>query len=161
MKGLSRIKAWLLKKGFTQTLQVGDTTSEYFRIDDFPMAVRMGDHLGRSNTVTEKYINVLMAKNSESYVLIIDKVTKVVTFKELTDVINSLMVLYNVIPEYLKFRNDLRKEFQQKETDFMAEINSLNDKFTSHVSKMKKKLKDIHKSIKEISNDIIVEINNL
>ena len=111
MKGLSKVKAWLTKKEFTQVEQVGDTNSEYFQLSGFPITVRLGDHLGRQNTISDKYINVLPGNDCDSYVLVIDKTTKVVKYKELLKVLESFISLYSILPDHLKFRR-LNRCFQ-------------------------------------------------
>lgn len=161
MKGLSKVKAWLEKKGFTQVEQVGDTNSEYFQTSGFPITVRLGDHLGRQNTISDKYINVLPGNDSESYVLVIDKTTKVVKYKELLKVLESFISLYSILPDHLKFRVEMKKEFQQKESSLNSEINNLKASITSLKLKMKEKLGCFSQAIKKVNNDIVVEMNNL
>jgi hypothetical protein len=159
MKGLSRVKAWLYKRGFIQSDNLGD--SEYYKLDKFPMIIRMGDHLGRSSTISDKYINILTATDSESYILIIDKVTKVVSFKELVHVIDSLIMIDSIIPAYLKFKNEIKRDFQQRESKLQSEINNLNAKIESNNSKTKDKLKTICLDLKAITNKVAIEMNNL
>lgn len=160
MKGLSKVKAWLFKRGFVQdNNSLGD--SEYYRLDGFPIIVRMGDHLGRGSTISDKYINILTAKDSESYILIIDKVTKVVVFKELIHVINSLITINSIIPDYLKFKSEIKKDAQQRESKLISEMNNLNDKIISSNNKIKDKLKMFCSDLKDITNKVAVEINNL
>lgn len=161
MKGLSKVKAWLEKKGFTQVEQVGDTNSEYFQMSGLPITVRLGDHLGRQNTISDKYINILPGNDSESYVLVIDKTTKVVKHKELLKVLESFISLYSILPDYLKFRVEMKKEFQQKESSLNSEINNLKASMTTLRAKMKDKLGNFSQAIKKVNNDIIVEMNNL
>lgn len=161
MKGLSKVKAWLEKKGFTQVEQVGDTNSEYFQMSGLPITVRLGDHLGRQNTISDKYINILPGNDSESYVLVIDKTTKVVKHKELLKVLESFISLYSILPDYLKFRIEMKKEFQQKESSLNSEINNLKASMTTLRAKMKDKLGNFSQAIKKVNNDIVVEMNNL
>lgn len=161
MKGLSKVKAWLEKKGFTQVEQVGDTNSEYFQMSGLPITVRLGDHLGRQNTISDKYINILPGNDSESYVLVIDKTTKVVRHKELLKVLESFISLYSILPDYLKFRIEMKKEFQQKESSLNSEINNLKASMTTLRAKMKDKLGNFSQAIKKVNNDIVVEMNNL
>ena len=161
MKGLSKVKAWLEKKGFTQVEQVGDTNSEYFQMSGLPITVRLGDHLGRQNTISDKYINILPGNDSESYVLVIDKTTKVVKHKELLKVLESFISLYSILPDYLKFRIEMKKEFQQKESSLNSEINNLKVSMTTLRAKMKDKLGNFSQAIKKVNNDIVVEMNNL
>lgn len=161
MKGLSKVKAWLEKKGFTQVEQVGDTNSEYFQTSGLPITVRLGDHLGRQNTISDKYINILPGNDSESYVLVIDKTTKVVKHKELLKVLESFISLYSILPDYLKFRIEMKKEFQQKESSLNSEINNLKASMTTLRAKMKDKLGNFSQAIKKVNNDIVVEMNNL
>ena len=161
MKGLSKVKAWLEKKGFTQVEQVGDTNSEYFQMSGLPITVRLGDHLGRQNTISDKYINILPGNDSESYVLVIDKTTKVVKHKELLKVLESFISLYSILPDYLKFRIEMKKEFQQKESSRNSEINNLKASMTTLRAKMKDKLGNFSQAIKKVNNDIVVEMNNL
>lgn len=161
MKGLSKVKAWLEKKGFTQVEQVGDTNSEYFQMSRLPITVRLGDHLGRQNTISDKYINILPGNDSESYVLVIDKTTKVVKHKELLKVLESFISLYSILPDYLKFRIEMKKEFQQKESSLNSEINNLKASITTLRAKMKDKLGNFSQAIKKVNNDIVVEMNNL
>ncbi len=157
MKGLSKIKAWLEKRGYNQVEQVGD--SEYFQMEGVPITVRLGNHLGRQNTISDKYINILPGNDSESYVLVIDKTTKVVKHKEALRILESLTSLYLILPDYLKFRTEMKKEFQQKEASFNSEINNL--KASSLKVKMKDKLTNFSQAIKKVNNDIVVEMNNL
>ena len=155
MKGLSKIKAWLEKRGYNQVEQVGD--SEYFQMEGVPITVRLGNHLGRQNTISDKYINILPGNDSESYVLVIDKTTKVVKHKEALRILESLTSLYLILPDYLKFRTEMKKEFQQKEASFNSEINNL--KASSLKVKMKDKLTNFSQAIKKVNN--VVEMNNL
>lgn len=161
MKGLSKVKAWLEKKEFIQVEQVGDTNSEYFQMSGLPITVRLGDHLGRQNTISDKYINILPGNDSESYVLVIDKTTKVVKHKELLKVLESFISLYSILPDYLKFRIEMKKEFQQKESSLNSEINNLKASMTTLRAKMKDKLGNFSQAIKKVNNDIVVEMNNL
>lgn len=161
MKGLSKVKAWLTKKEFTQVEQVGDTNSEYFQLSGFPITVRLGDHLGRQNTISDKYINILPGNDSESYVLVIDKTTKVVKHKELLKVLESFISLYSILPDHLKFRMEMKKEFQQKESSLNSEINNLKASIQSLKAKMKDKMNNFSQAIKKVNNDIVVEMNNL
>lgn len=161
MKGLSKVKAWLTKKEFTQVEQVGDTNSEYFQLSGFPITVRLGDHLGRQNTISDKYINVLPGNDCDSYVLVIDKITKVVKYKELLKVLESFISLYSILPDYLKFRVEMKKEFQQKESSLNSEINNLKASIVALKAKMKDKMNNFSQAIKKVNNDIVVEMNNL
>lgn len=161
MKGLSKVKAWLTKKEFIQVEQVGDTNSEYFQLSGFPITVRLGDHLGRQNTISDKYINVLPGNDCDSYVLVIDKATKVVKYKELLKVLESFISLYLILPDYLKFRVEMKKEFQQKESSLNSEINNLKASILALKAKMKDKMNNFSQAIKKVNNDIVVEMNNL
>lgn len=161
MKGLSKVKAWLTKKEFTQVEQVGDTNSEYFQLTGFPITVRLGDHLGRQNTISDKYINVLPGNDYDSYVLVIDKTTKVVKYKELLKVLESFISLYSILPDHLKFRVEMKKEFQQKESSLNSEINNLKASIVALKAKMKDKMNNFSQAIKKVNNDIVVEMNNL
>lgn len=161
MKGLSKVKAWLTKKEFIQVEQVGDTNSEYFQLSGFPITVRLGDHLGRQNTISDKYINVLPGNDCDSYVLVIDKTTKVVKYKELLKVLESFISLYSILPDHLKFRVEMKKEFQQKESSLNSEINNLKASIQSLKAKMKDKMNSFSQAIKKVNNDIVVEMNNL
>lgn len=161
MRGLSKVKAWLEKNGFVQVEQVGDTNSEYFQMDGFPITVRLGDHLGRQNTISDKYINVLPGNDCELYVLVIDKTTKVVKYKELLKVLESFVSLYSILPDHLKFRVEMKKEFQQKESSLNSEINNLKASVTSLKLKMREKLNNFSQAVKKVNNDIVVEMNNL
>ena len=161
MKGLSKVKAWLEKKEFIQVEQVGDTNSEYFQLSGFPITVRLGDHLGRQNTISDKYINVLPGNDYDSYVLVIDKTTKVVKYKELLKVLESFISLYSILPDHLKFRVEMKKEFQQKESILNSEINNLKTSIQSLKAKMKDKMNNFSQAIKKVNNDIVVEMNNL
>lgn len=161
MKGLSKVKAWLTKKEFTQVEQVGDTNSEYFQLTGFPITVRLGDHLGRQNTISDKYINVLPGNDCDSYVLVIDKATKVVKYKELLKVLESFISLYSILPDHLKFRVEMKKEFQQKESSLNSEINNLKASIVALKAKMKDKMNNFSQAIKKVNNDIVVEMNNL
>lgn len=161
VKGLSKIKVWLEKRGFTQVDQVGDTNSEYFQMNGFPITIRLGDHLGRQNTISDKYINILPGNDSISYVLVIDKTTKVVKHKELLKVLESFISLYSILPDYLKFKAELKREFQQKESALNSEINNLKLSLAAFKVKMKEKLSNFSQTIKKINNDIVVEMNNL
>lgn len=161
VKGLSKIKVWLEKKGFIQVDQVGDTNSEYFQMNGFPITIRLGDHLGRQNTISDKYINILPGNDPISYVLVIDKTTKVVKYKELLKVLESFISLYSILPDYLKFRVELKREFQQKESALNSEINNLKLSIAAFKIKMKEKLNNFSQAIKKINNDIVVEMSNL
>lgn len=161
VKGLSKIKVWLEKRGFTQVDQVGDTNSEYFQMNGFPITIRLGDHLGRQNTISDKYINILPGNDSISYVLVIDKTTKVVKHKELLKVLESFISLYSILPDYLRFRAELKREFQQKESALNSEINNLRLSLAAFKAKMKEKLSNFSQALKKINNDIVVETNNL
>ena len=154
MKGLSKVKAWLTKKEFIQVEQVGDTNSEYFQLSGFPITVRLGDHLGRQNTISDKYINVLPGNDCDSYVLVIDKTTKVVKYKELLKVLESFISLYSILPDHLKFRVEMKKEFQQKESSLNSEINNLKASIVALKA-------NFSQAIKKVNNDIVVEMNNL
>nr|DAQ75874.1 MAG TPA: Protein of unknown function (DUF1640) [Caudoviricetes sp.] len=161
MKGLSKVKAWLTKKEFIQVEQVGDTNSEYFQLTGFPITVRLGDHLGRQNTISDKYINVLPGNDCDSYVLVIDKTTKVIKYKELLKVLESFISLYSILPDHLKFRVEMKREFQQKESSLNSEINNLKASIQSLKVKMKEKMNTFSQAIKKVNNDIVVEMNNL
>lgn len=161
MKGLSKVKAWLTKKEFIQVEQVGDTNSEYFQLTGVPITVRLGDHLGRQNTISDKYINVLPGNDCDSYVLVIDKTTKVIKYKELLKVLESFISLYSILPDHLKFRVEMKKEFQQKESSLNSEINNLKASIQSLKVKMKEKMNTFSQAIKKVNNDIVVEMNNL
>jgi hypothetical protein len=161
VKGLSKVKAWLTKKEFIQVEQVGDTNSEYFQLTGFPITVRLGDHLGRQNTISDKYINVLPGNDCDSYVLVIDKTTKVIKYKELLKVLESFISLYSILPDHLKFRVEMKKEFQQKESSLNSEINNLKASIQSLKVKMKEKMNTFSQAIKKVNNDIVVEMNNL
>lgn len=161
MKRLSKVKAWLTKKEFIQVEQVGDTNSEYFQLTGFPITVRLGDHLGRQNTISDKYINVLPGNDCDSYVLVIDKTTKVIKYKELLKVLESFISLYSILPDHLKFRVEMKKEFQQKESSLNSEINNLKASIQSLKVKMKEKMNTFSQAIKKVNNDIVVEMNNL
>lgn len=161
VKGLSKIKVWLEKRGFTQVDQVGDTNSEYFQMNGFPITIRLGDHLGRQNTISDKYINILPGNDSISYVLVIDKTTKVVKYKELLKVLESFISLYSILPDYLKFKAELKREFQQKESALNSEINNLKLSLAAFKVKMREKLSNFSQAIKKVNNDIVVEMNNL
>lgn len=161
MKGLEKVKLWLEKKGFSQVEQVGDTDSEYFQMDGLPVTVRLGDHLGRQNTISDKYINILPGSDNDSYVLFVDKTTKVVKHRELLKILISFINLYLLLPDYLKFRTDMKKEFQQKESSLNSEINNLKASTVSLKNKMKDKLNNFSQVIKKVNNDIVVEMNNL
>lgn len=161
MKGLSKVKAWLTKKEFIQVEQVGDTNSEYFQLTGFPITVRLGDHLGRQNTISDKYINVLPGNDCDSYVLVVDKTTKVIKYKELLKVLESFISLYSILPDHLKFRVEMKKEFQQKESSLNSEINNLKASIQSLKVKMKEKMNTFSQAIKKVNNDIVVEMNNL
>lgn len=161
MKGLSKVKAWLTKKEFIQVEQVGDTNSEYFQLTGFPITVRLSDHLGRQNTISDKYINVLPGNDCDSYVLVIDKTTKVIKYKELLKVLESFISLYSILPDHLKFRVEMKKEFQQKESSLNSEINNLKASIQSLKVKMKEKMNTFSQAIKKVNNDIVVEMNNL
>lgn len=161
MKGLSKVKAWLTKKEFIQVEQVGDTNSEYFQLSGFPITVRLGDHLGRQNTISDKYINVLPGNDCDLYVLVIDKTTKVVKYKELLKVLESFISLYSILPDHLKFRVEMKKEFQQKESSLNSEINNLKASIVALKAKMKDKMNNFSQAIKKVNNDIVVEMNNL
>lgn len=161
MKGLSKVKAWLTKKEFTQVEQVGDTNSEYFQLAGFPITVRLGDHLGRQNTISDKYINVLPGNDCDLYVLVIDKTTKVVKYKELLKVLESFISLYSILPDHLKLRVEMKKEFQQKESSLNSEINNLKASILALKAKMKDKMNNFSQAIKKVNNDIVVEMNNL
>lgn len=161
MKGLSKVKVWLTKKEFIQVEQVGDTNSEYFQLSGFPITVRLGDHLGRQNTISDKYINVLPGNDCDSYVLVIDKTAKVVKYKELLKVLESFISLYSILPDHLKFRVEMKKEFQQKESSLNSEINNLKASILALKAKMKDKMNNFSQAIKKVNNDIVVEMNNL
>lgn len=161
MKGLSKAKVWLIKKGFIQVEQAGDTNSEYFQLSGFPITVRLGDHLGRQNTISDKYINILPGNDCDSYVLVIDKTTKVVKYRELLKVLEGFISLYSILPDHLKFKIEMKREFQQKESSLNSEINNLKASIVALKTKMKDKMNNFSQAIKKVNNDIVVEINNL
>lgn len=146
---------------FNQIEQVGDTNSEYFQLAGFPITIRLGDHLGRANTISDKYINLLPGDSSESYVLVINKTIKVVKYRELLKVISGFISLYSVLPDYMKFRSDMKREFQQKEASLNTEINNLRTNMNAFKSKMKDKLNGFSQALKKVNNDIVVEMSNL
>lgn len=158
---MSKIKSWLRKRGFIPIEQVGDTNSEYFQLEGFPITIRLGDHLGRTNTISDKYLNVLPGDNIETYILVLDKTTQVVRHKELLKVINSLIILYSNVPDYLRFKADVKKEYQLKESDFTKEINNLKVSAKSTSIKMKEKLARFSDVLKKLNNELVVEVNNL
>lgn len=161
MKGLSKVKKWLEKNGFSQIEQVGDTNSEYFQMNSIPITIRLGDHLGRQSTISDKYINILPGSNLKSYVLVVDKSTKVVEYKELTRVLEGLISLYLIFPDYLRFRTELKREFQQKESGLTTEINNLKMTVSTVKARMREKLNGFSQAIKKINNDIVIEMNNI
>lgn len=161
MLGMSKVKSWLRRKSFISIEQVGDTNSEYFQLEGFPVTVRLGDHLGRANTISDKYLNILPGDNIETFILVLDKTTQVVKYKELLKIITSLIVLYSIIPEYLKFKVDMKKDFQLKESDYTKEINNLKVSIKSTSIKMKEKLVRFSDTLKKLNNELVVEINNL
>lgn len=161
MRGLSKVKAWLKRRGFNQVGQLGDTDSEYYQMEGLPITIRLGSHLGRYYTISDKYINLLPGDDSDSYVIIIDKVTRVVKHRELLKVLDGLTSLYSIIPNYLKSRTDMKKEFQQRETSLITEIAGLKKSIDALKAKTKEKLSTFNKVLKKINNDIVVEMNNL
>lgn len=161
MKGLSKVKVWLEKNSFIQSKLIGDTNSEYYQMIGLPITIRLGDHLGKQVTISDKYINILPGNNCNFYVIVIDKTTKVVNYKELIRIIKSFITLYTVIPEYLKFKLDMKKEFQQRESALVSEINNLKESTNSLKIKLKERMNKFSQAIKKINNSIVVEINNL
>lgn len=161
MLGMSKVKSWLRKRNFISIEQVGDTNSEYFQLEGFPITIRLGDHLGRANTISDRYLNILPGDNIETYILVLDKTTQVVKHRELLKVINSLIILYSNIPDYLKFKADMKKDFQLKESDFTKEINNLKVAAKSTSAKTKEKLARFSDTLKKLNNELVVEVNNL
>lgn len=161
MQGLSRIKSWLKRKNFISIEKVGDTNSEYFQLEGFPITIRIGDHLGRTSTISDKYLNILPGNSVNTYILVLDKTTQIVSHKELLKVISSLMALYSTIPDFLKFKSELRKEVQLKELDYTKEINNLKSSYKASTLKMRDKLKKYSEILKTLNNQLIVEMNNL
>lgn len=161
MRGLSKVKAWLEKRGFTQAEQQGDTKSEYYQMKGLPVTVRLGDHLGRYSTISDKYINLLPGYDVGSYVIVVDKVMRVVRYKELVEVLESFISLYCILPEYLKSKTDMKKDFQQREHNLTLEVDNLKKSITLIKSKFKDKLGGFNKALKKINNDIVIEMNNL
>ena len=158
---MSKIKSWLKRRSFVSIEQVGDTNSEYFQLEGFPVTIRLGDHLGRANTISDKYLNILPGDIVETYILVLDKTTQVVKHRELLKVINSLIVLYSNIPDYLRFKSDMKKDFQLKESSFTREINDLKVSAKSVNNRTKEKLTKFSETLKKLNNELVVEINNL
>ena len=80
--------------------------------------------------------------------------------------------MYNFLPLFLhqyqltlpcrKFcQQDLKKEFQQKESSLNSEINNLKASIVALKAKMKDKMNNFSQAIKKVNNDIVVEMNNL
>lgn len=122
---MSKLKSWLRRKKFLSIEQVGNTNSEYYQLEGFPVTIRLGDHLGKRNTISDKYLNILPGNGIEHYILMLDKTAQVVSYKELIKTIEGLIALHTNLPEYLKFRSDLKKEFLIKESILTQEVNSL------------------------------------
>ena len=80
MRGLSKLKAWLKRKGFTSTNYKGD--SEYYTLNGFSATVRLADHVGREGTETDKYINIIPDR-VDIYVFIYDRISTSMSHKEL------------------------------------------------------------------------------
>ena len=80
MRGLSKLKAWLKRKGFTSTNYKGD--SEYYTLNGFSATVRLADHVGREGTETDKYINII-PDGVDRYVFIYDRISTSMSHKEL------------------------------------------------------------------------------
>ena len=74
MRGLSKLKAWLKRKGFTSTNYKGD--SEYYTLNGFSATVRLADHVGREGTETDKYINII-PDGVDRYVFIYDRIPSI------------------------------------------------------------------------------------
>lgn len=96
MRGVSKLRAWLRRKGFTSTDYVG--TSEYFTIEGFPPVIRISDHVGRKGTETDKYVNII-PDGVDTYIFVYDRVTKAMTYKELTKTLDALLHLYITISD--------------------------------------------------------------
>lgn len=107
MKKMSKLKAWLKRRGFTSTDYEGD--SEYFTIEGFPAIVRLADHVGRKGTETDKYVNII-PDGIDKYVFIYDKITKTMSHKELIKSLDSLVFLHKQIPNYFTNRAKLKKQ---------------------------------------------------
>lgn len=108
MRGLSKLKAWLKRKGFTSTNYKGD--SEYYTLNGFSATVRLADHVGREGTETDKYINII-PDGVDTYIFVYDRVTKAMTYKELTKTLDALLHLYITIPTFLANRASMKKGY--------------------------------------------------
>lgn len=110
MRGMSKLKTWLKRKGFVHTNHEG--TSEYFTLNGFSAIVRLADHVGRKGTETDKYINII-PDGTDTYIFIYDRITKTMTHKELIKAIESLVFLHKCIPTYFENRNKIRKQYEE------------------------------------------------
>ena len=108
MRGVSKLRAWLRRKGFTSTDYIG--TSEYFTIERFPPVIRISDHVGRKGTETDKYVNII-PDGVDTYIFVYDRVTKAMTYKELTKTLDALLHLYITIPTFLANRASMKKGY--------------------------------------------------
>lgn len=109
MKRVSKLKAWLKRKGFVSTDYEGE--SEYFTLEGFPVIVRLADHVGRKGTETDKYINII-PDGVDTYVFIYDRITKTMSHKELIKAIESLVYLHKCIPMYFDNRARIKKQYE-------------------------------------------------
>lgn len=114
MRKLSRLKSWLLKRGYTLFSTSANKDTEYYQLNGFPIMIRLASHLGHNNTLTEKYLNVISTEKTEQYILVFEKNTKVCNYRECLKVITSLETLYSFIPDYFEFKNKTIKELKEK-----------------------------------------------
>lgn len=109
MRGLSKLKAWLKRKGFTSTDYKGD--SEYYTLNGFSATVRLADHVGREGTETDKYINII-PDGVDRYVFIYDRISTSMSHKELIKALDALIYLHGKIPKYFENRDLIKKRYE-------------------------------------------------
>ena len=119
MKGLSKLKAWLKRKGFTSTDYKGD--SEYYTLNGFPAILRLADHVGREGTETDKYVNII-TDGYDKYIFIYDKVSTSMNHKELIKALDALIYLHGKIPKYFENRERIKKRYEDTINGAQSEL---------------------------------------
>ena len=109
MRGLSKLKAWLKRKGFTSTNYKGD--SEYYTLNGFSATVRLADHVGREGTETDKYINII-PDGVDRYVFIYDRISTSMSHKELIKALDALIYLHGRFPSISRTETLLRRDMK-------------------------------------------------
>lgn len=145
MNGTNKLKRWLKENGFT--LSGESAQSEYYKQEGVDFIVRISDHMGRPSTQGDKYVTIIRTGQEDRYVLIINRSTRVSTYKEIIRILRSLVSLNTLVPEYLVFSNQYKKSQEDRLGDLQSKNNALKLKMSWLASKFKGRLEEINKII--------------